>query len=314
MEYSAYLTVAGELVTSVNDQEFGTEEAIKEAEESAGEALAGTAVEGPTARQIKALAAKKEAKAQAAVERVERNEGGGVEPSDISSASGIASAATGGNTISWSKATKCADTSYALIADHPKSGTNAGGYQNVRWYYNPANQPSTYTDAAYKNRLTGAADTWDVLWNNCGIETPLPNYFMDYGGTTSAAANCSSSVPVNVAGWATLSKVDTVAETCSFWWANGDTRFIMRFNLSRLFYAAASESGCSAGRFDLEAIANHEFGHALGLDHVAQSTSLVMRPTSGACEMYHRYLGRGDIRGVKAKYGSGFWGQNSAHP
>lgn len=52
----------------------------------------------------------------------------------------------------------------------------------------------------------------------------------------------------------------------------------------------------------------HEFGHSLGLGHTAPGSEQVMSPNNGVCNPDARSLGRGDIRGVQAKYGKGYWG------
>ncbi|WP_325474344.1 matrixin family metalloprotease [Nocardioides sp.] len=304
-EYSAHLTEDGQLVTAVDDDQYGTDDAITEADAVVAQAGEGHSAHGPHASRLaEEVAGKKAAKLEAATRRAEESEPVGSQHRDIPAASENASSSAAA--ANWSAATKCGYTSHVPSSNYQKMGTDEGGYRNIQWYYNPAGEPTIYTDAQYRTRIKSAADSWDVLWNNCNINVSWPNIYMDYRGTTSAAAGCSTAPPVNVVGWATISDMTTVARACRWNYSDGSARFSIQNNRGHAFYAGASETACS-NRHDLEAIMVHEFGHALGLDHSPQSSSQVMRPTVHHCESYHRYLGRGDIRGVRAIYGVGFW-------
>jgi predicted Zn-dependent protease len=56
--------------------------------------------------------------------------------------------------------------------------------------------------------------------------------------------------------------------------------------------------------YDLQSVATHEFGHALGLGHVS-NPSLTMHHFAPYCSTAPRTLGRGDVRGLRALYGLG---------
>jgi len=45
-----------------------------------------------------------------------------------------------------------------------------------------------------------------------------------------------------------------------------------------------------------------EAGHALGLNHVSQTSNQVMKPNSGTCEAGQRKLANGDPAGMKKLY------------
>lgn len=74
----------------------------------------------------------------------------------------------------------------------------------------------------------------------------------------------------------------------------------IRFN--ELFTWWTGDGPC-AGAFDIEGVMTHEWGHAVGLDHVRPESLLTMaeRPPE-ACSTEWRTLGRGDLRGLRTLY------------
>ncbi|WP_308729113.1 matrixin family metalloprotease [Arthrobacter sp. MYb227] len=71
------------------------------------------------------------------------------------------------------------------------------------------------------------------------------------------------------------------------------------FNKNKLWSTAST---CSGSRYDLRGLAVHEFGHAFGLNHVAESTDQVMGDKSGYCDTYMRKLQRGDTLEMINRY------------
>lgn len=58
-------------------------------------------------------------------------------------------------------------------------------------------------------------------------------------------------------------------------------------------------------RYDIQAVATHEWGHVFGLAHVPERRyrNLTMSPIiNGTCQASERTLGRGDVRGLARKY------------
>lgn len=62
-----------------------------------------------------------------------------------------------------------------------------------------------------------------------------------------------------------------------------------------------SLNGC-AGRFHLQAVLTHEFGHTFGLGHAPQGSLLTMAPSAQPCDASISSLGLGDVRGLRKKY------------
>lgn len=188
----------------------------------------------------------------------------------------------------------------------PSSPYNLGQRWSAKrygWYYNSSGQPSTSALTAIQ-RASQNLDFGRSTY--CG---PLSNgLVMAYAGGTTATAGLTATgcgVPDqrNVVQFGPLNTL--VGLTCSWstlagYKSEADVRLD---NSSRSWWYTTDMIGCSGARYDLEAVAIHEFGHAVGIEHVQDSTQ-VMKKTSYACDAYARHLGRGDQNGLRALYGS----------
>lgn len=194
--------------------------------------------------------------------------------------------------------TKCSSAApYTLIAKW--AGSDYG------WFYNASGQPSTTS----LNRMQSAASTIaNGSSSACGA---LSNGLsVTYAGTLAQApavtpTGCGAYDPNSVVGWGDLSG-NTLARTCSYYNPVTDTQYvadIMFDNTGRSWFTTSSTSGCS-NAFDLQGVATHEFGHAVGLGHVADDEPQVMNPHSDLCQTDMRQLGSGDQNGLRAHYGA----------
>jgi predicted Zn-dependent protease len=200
---------------------------------------------------------------------------------------------------------KCgSDASYVLKPPYPKTEWSAGTWW-IYWYYNPSGQPTDMNSDNVKSRVNDAPDNWEYNENNCDI-TNWPNFTQVPMGNTSVSPNQTASVcvgapSVNVVGWKNWgTTTTTLADECT-WGSGSNVTFSIAINGSYNYRAAASVSGCTAST-DLEAVLTHEWGHALGLNHISANNQ-VMNPYINACDDRDRYIGRGDFKGVKAIYG-----------
>lgn len=105
----------------------------------------------------------------------------------------------------------------------------------------------------------------------------------------------------NVIFWgATPNPADTYLARTTVWFTSAGeaVEMDMQFNTDYLW-----SIGASSGRYDIQSVAIHEAGHAIGLNHV-NAISEVMYPSQSS-NSTKRQLGLGDINGVESLYGSG---------
>lgn len=176
-----------------------------------------------------------------------------------------------------------------FVADKGYAFETAGLYWSggrMGWYQN-STAPQVFQDSNYQASLT---------WNNQGgakfqfaragftIADPQNNYD---GINTFGGAHLGANSP-------------TLAYTLRRWTASNQ---LVEVDIVRNWDKNWSTTpSAQDNSFDIETVALHEFGHGLGLDHSADSTS-VMYYQLGAGEI-KRNLTQDDINGIKAIYGA----------
>jgi hypothetical protein len=77
----------------------------------------------------------------------------------------------------------------------------------------------------------------------------------------------------------------------------------VRFNIANYDFTTTPASGCS-GKYDVEGVLTHEFGHTVGLGHVSEASYpwMTMSTTEGFCDSSQRTLGKGDIHALDLLY------------
>ena len=118
----------------------------------------------------------------------------------------------------------------------------------------------------------------------------------------SNASECGERDGVSVVAFGDLAPTD-LGMSC--WWSMDGRTIEADIKLNRVEYGwvLAVPLGCVL-RWSVEAVATHEFGHAFGLDHVAEAThrDLTMSPLISPCQHQETTLGRGDLLGLQARY------------
>lgn len=173
------------------------------------------------------------------------------------------------------------------------------------WFYNSSGQPSTGSLARFQaagSTIAGGLSTTCGILSN-GLSVVYAGAIGDPPAVT--PTGCGGFDWNSVVGWGDLSG-NTLARTCSYYNPISNTQYvadIMFDTSSRSWFISSSTSGCS-NAFDLQGVATHEYGHAVGLGHVDETEPQVMNPYADVCQTDMRQLGRGDQNGLRDHYGS----------
>jgi hypothetical protein len=168
----------------------------------------------------------------------------------------------------------------------------------VQWRYNPAGQPVAGAAA-----IRAGADAWTGAIASCGKKVTTTAGERLLGTTTQAvgvttSGGCGTASGASVVGFGAL-PAGTLAVTCVWSRSGVAVEADQRYTTRQQWSVATT---CSGARFDLRGVATHEWGHAFGLGHTAQTSGLVMKPASTTCETGQRTLGLGDVLGIDAVY------------
>lgn len=149
----------------------------------------------------------------------------------------------------------------------------------IPWRYNPAGQPSIFTNQQVIDSLVAATQRWEKV---CGVK-------FEYQGLSSAVPNISSCDGVTVLGWTPQSGNQVgYTQAC---YVSGSV--VNEFDMVLDNLAPLQISSTSL----ITKYAAHEFGHALALGHSDMKTA-VMYPT-----IYADAMGDDDIVGCQNIYG-----------
>ncbi|MEM3459075.1 MAG: hypothetical protein QXN36_00595 [Candidatus Bathyarchaeia archaeon] len=161
-------------------------------------------------------------------------------------------------------------------------------YTTINYYINPSNKYG-FSTTAVVNTITASAYTWDK-------ETAYQVF--SYRGTTTRTAGRRDGY--NVVSWGAY-QAGVIAVT--YIWASGSR--IVETDCRMNTYYTWSLSG-EAGKFDVQNIMTHEFGHWCGLADLYNDVDywLTMYGYANYGETYKRTLGLGDILGLEAVYGA----------
>lgn len=162
----------------------------------------------------------------------------------------------------------------------------AGG--STTWGYDATGKPGGLSGDA--QAMANGANAWNGIGANW--------MFAGGGGSTAGTGACQGSGGrdgQNTVGWGAQSG-STLAVTCTWYSGSTAVEFDMEFDPDWNWTTGSSIT------VDLESVATHEFGHALGLGHSSFSSAVMYASYSVGTNK--RTPTQDDIDGVIAKYGA----------
>jgi hypothetical protein len=154
-----------------------------------------------------------------------------------------------------------------------------------------------YNDNTVVSIVYGHAN-WDRTYNSCGL-SDITNLASWHLGSTSASVHTYAD-GASIVDKGSMSAIGCAgALACTWLFTNGATatETDQRYNEAITF----SNVG-AAGAYDYQAVATHESGHGVGLNHATSSDALTMYPTIGPGTTHARTLAKGDVLGLRARY------------
>jgi hypothetical protein len=178
----------------------------------------------------------------------------------------------------------------------------------LKWRYHQRSQPRRFTGTTALRHVKAAMNNMRLAQNDCHMTSRL-RARATYVGVSSVgsgikvkggAVTCGALNSKNVVGWGAL-PAGLLGWTC-FWWGARNKMIAADIRLSTDPRVVTTFPEECVESYDLQSLATHEWGHAWGLDHVANA-HLTMHHLLPACSTEFRSLGRGDVRGMRRLYG-----------
>ena len=159
----------------------------------------------------------------------------------------------------------------------------------VTWRYNADGGPGLAAEL-------GAIQSGASAWGGSGAD-----FSFSYGGTTTEGTSSCSNSPnaERVVGWGAQAG-STLGVTCTFYSISGSPYPAIDFDMV-LDPEWNWTTGTTGVNTDLQSVATHEFGHALGLNHSSTNAAVMYYAYSGGT--LKRTLHSDDVAGAIAIYG-----------
>jgi hypothetical protein len=174
----------------------------------------------------------------------------------------------------------------------------------LSWSFNAGTTPAELTPAEAETALRAAASGIATGYNDCGLKDTITAKQEYLGRTTRTATGCDGKTDgFNVVGFGDLG-TGVLAVTCNWMVGKEIVESDLRINKVDHQWTVQANAPSCQGRFGLQAVMTHEFGHAFGLGHVAEPehTELTMGTSIAACDASASTLGLGDVRALRALY------------
>jgi hypothetical protein len=182
----------------------------------------------------------------------------------------------------------CSTTQYAFMGS--PWAARAYAYRVNRGRFN-------WNDTSVTSIVHGHAN-WDRTYNSCGLND-ITNLASWHLGSTSATIHTYAD-GASIVDKGSMSAVGCAgALACTWLFMSGGTAV----ETDQRYNEAVTWSNVgAAGAYDYQAVATHESGHGIGLNHATASDALTMYPTIGAGTTHARTLAKGDVLGLRARY------------
>jgi hypothetical protein len=204
--------------------------------------------------------------------------------------------------------TRAAQASTAAAGDSCTNGQFNRFPGTERWtqrsYQYRINSASFGNNDSTALALVAGHRVWDQTYNDCGIGDQN-NISSVYAGVTTARASAAAD-GVSVVDKGEVFDLgcgrfpdDPVVLACTLVFSAGGSYLEtdQRYDDDSSFTNTAA-----SGAYDYWAVATHESGHSLGLDHAASSSYLTMYPEMAPGDVQQRTLARGDVIGMRTIY------------
>lgn len=192
-------------------------------------------------------------------------------------------------------------------------------YNTYNWFIGDGKMPGELSRRATRRQYADAINNITDSYNGCKYKDSV-SAAASYQGTTSWESDMTTKDGATYCGsrdgkstW-DAANIDTkgsgettIAKTCGWTspmpFANNDLiEADVRFNTTNFKFTKDAKKSCT-DRFDIRGIGTHEAGHVFGLsDLKGDHKNLTMSGTGIRCNWSQRYLGKGDIRGLRDIY------------
>jgi hypothetical protein len=179
----------------------------------------------------------------------------------------------------------------------------------MRYRINMKSTPRELSTASAVRAIRRAGRNIFDTRNTCRLGDRVPAG-LSYQGRTSRFpdrrdGSCTRSDGRSVVGFGELPVA--IAVTCAFYDLGPDevTSSDIKIDKTRFRWTTRPRHRSCEGRYDVQSVMTHEWGHTFGLTHVPEigNPNMTMSPViNGACQRSERTLGRGDVLGLDAKY------------
>ncbi|MGE5595556.1 MAG: matrixin family metalloprotease [Hyphomicrobiales bacterium] len=163
---------------------------------------------------------------------------------------------------------------------------------SASWHYNPAGKPASLSGDS------GAISAAAAAWGQVGVNFAFSGGSTTTAGTGACGGSSSGLDGTNTVGWGAQSG-SVLAVTCTWYSQSGSPRPATEFDMQ--IDPDWSWTTGGAIQIDLQSVVTHEFGHALGLGHSANSSAVMYASYCAGCNK--RALTPDDISGALAIYG-----------